>query len=113
MEYPHLQEIFKQHGGNDFTILSIETTNRPELARKFVEQVGATFPIVLDDQKTAGTTFQLQGVPTNLLIDRDGNVIFRHLGFAPGHEKILEAEVKLLMGSGSTASREDLGAIVP
>jgi hypothetical protein len=113
VEYPHLQEIFQQLGGTDFTVLSIETTNRPELARKFVQEIGATFPIALDEQKSAGTTFQLRGVPTNLLIDREGNVVFRHLGFAPGHEKILEAEVKLLMGSGSTASKEDLGALLP
>jgi hypothetical protein len=97
-----LQQIFAQHGGSDFTILSIETTNRPELAREFVQKVGATFPIVLDEQKTAGTIFQLQGVPTNLLIDREGNVIFRHLGFSPGHEKILEAEVLTLMGKSDT-----------
>jgi hypothetical protein len=112
VEYPHLQEIYAKHGGDDFTILSIETTNRPELAKKFVQEVGAAFPILLDEKRQSGEVFQLVGVPTNLLIDTEGNVVFRHLGFAPGHEKILEAEVRYLKSGKKSASNEALGALV-
>lgn len=97
MEYPHLQEIYARRAGNDFTILSIEVSNRPEMAKKFVAEIGATFPILLDENKMARTLYSLKGVPANLLIDRDGNIIFRHLGFSPGHEKILDAEVQYLL----------------
>ncbi len=106
MEYPYLQQIYARHAGSDFTILSIETTNRPELAKKFVAEVGATFPIVLDDTKQARGLFSLKGVPTNLVIDRQGNIIFRHLGFAPGEEKVLEAEIEYLQKSGTEAGGE-------
>jgi hypothetical protein len=105
VEYPHLQEIFARRGGDDFTILSIETTNRPELARKFVDEVGAKFPIILDEKKEARNVFALQGVPTNLLIDREGRVVFRHLGFSEGHEKILDAEVQVLLDQNKETSQ--------
>ena len=98
MEYPHLVDIYERRGGNDFTILSVETTNRPELAKKWVADMKATFPIVTDELKMARSMFQLKGVPTNILIDRNGRAIFRHLGFNPGEEKILEAEVEYLLG---------------
>jgi hypothetical protein len=40
--------------------------------------------------------FKIQGTPTNLVIDRQGRIIFRHLGFSPGSEKILAAEIEML-----------------
>ena len=98
MEYPHLVDLYARRGGSDFTILSVETTNRPELAKMWVADMKATFPIVTDELKMARSIFQLKGVPTNILIDRKGRAIFRHLGFSPGDEKILEAEVEYLVG---------------
>jgi hypothetical protein len=97
VEFPHLQEIHEAYGGDDFSVLAVETTNRPELAREFVQDHGATFPVLLDDQKVSRERFELVGVPTSLLIDRQGNVIFRHLGFSEGQEEMLEAEVQLLL----------------
>lgn len=104
MEYPHLQEIYARRGGDDFTILSIETTNRPELAKKFADEIGARFPILLDENKQARTVYGLQGVPTNLLIDRQGRVVFRHLGFSKGQEKILDAEIQYLLDQKTETS---------
>ncbi len=97
MEYPHLVELYGRRGGNDFTIMSVETTNRPELAKKWVADMKATFPVVTDELKMARSLFQLKGVPTNILIGRDGRAVFRHLGFSPGDEKILDAEVEYLL----------------
>ena len=112
MEFPHLQEIYARRASPDFTILSVETTNRAELARKFVAQYGATFPVVLDEQKVARNLFSLKGVPTNLLIDRNGMIVFRHLGFSPGHEKMLDAEVAILLEQPSTqAGAPQLGSL--
>lgn len=59
--------------------------------------MGATFPIVLDDQKISRGVYKIQGTPTNLVIDRQGRIVFRHLGFGPGSEKILKAEIEMLM----------------
>ncbi|MBM3286241.1 MAG: TlpA family protein disulfide reductase [Candidatus Eisenbacteria bacterium] len=108
MEYPHLQEIYARRGGEDFVILSVETTNRPALAEKFVAEHAATFPVLVDDQRQMRSLFGLKGVPTNLLIDRQGKIVFRHLGFAPGNEKMFEAEIDFLLakpeGSAKGAS---------
>jgi thioredoxin-related protein len=79
----------------------VETTNRPQLAREFTEKVGATFPIVLDDQKLSRSVYGVTATPTNIIIDRQGRAIFRNLGYAPGKEKTLAAEVESLLGKTS------------
>ncbi len=97
MEYPRLQEIYSAQGGDDFVVLSVDNANRPELDSEFVKKVGATFPVLLDDKKIAREVYEIRGTPTNLLIDRQGKIVFRHLGFSPGQEKVLAAEVEALV----------------
>ncbi len=82
-------------------ILSIDTANRPDLDQDFVKKVGAAFPVALDDQKLSSGLFKIKGTPTNYVIDRDGKIVFRHLGFFPGAEKVLDAEITSLMQNGS------------
>jgi hypothetical protein len=92
-----LQEIYQQYKDRGFTVFSVETTNRPQLAKEFTDKVGATFPIVLDDAKVNKSLFGIAGTPTNLLIDRKGRVYFTSIGYSPGHEKALAAMVEYLL----------------
>ena len=57
------------------------------MAKEFSTSVGATFPIVIDDQGVASNEYEIPGTPTNFFIDREGKVMFKKVGFAPGHEK--------------------------
>jgi hypothetical protein len=77
------------------------------LNKPFVEKVGATFPIALDDQKLSRSLFKIQGTPTNFVIDRQGRIIFRHLGFGPGSEEVLKAEIEMLGRPGGKAVTAD------
>ena len=97
MEFPHLQEIYATYQGDDFELLAVETSNRPELAKEFVEKHGATFPIAIDDAEMSREAYELLGVPTTFMIDREGKIIFRHLGFSPGDEEMLDAELRMLL----------------
>jgi peroxiredoxin len=92
-----LQEIYQQYKDRGFTVFSIETTNRPQLAKEFTDKVGATFPIVLDDAKVSDKLFGVTGTPTNLIIDKKGRIYFTSIGYSRGHEKALAAMVEYLL----------------
>jgi hypothetical protein len=79
----------------------VETTNRPQLAQEFTKSVGATFPIVLDDQKMSKTLYKVNATPTNLMIDRSGRVIFMTVGYGPGRENGLAAQIEYLLKAAS------------
>ena len=79
----------------------MEVSNRPALAQEFVAGVGATFPIVNDDQNVAKATYNVTGTPTNLMIDRNGRVFFRSLGYGPGYEARYRAEIEYLLTRGT------------
>jgi len=58
-----------------------------------------TFPIVLSsDEDFAKRVYGVSATPTNFLLMADGRVVFRHKGYDAGEEKILEAEIRELLG---------------
>jgi hypothetical protein len=38
------------------------------------------------------------GAPTNLILNADGKLVFRHLGYGTGSAKTMEAEIRELLG---------------
>ena len=86
-----------EYDAKDFVMLSIDTTNRPEMSREYIESVGAGWPILMDDQEIAGENFGIQGVPTNLFLDQDGRIVFKQVGFREGMEDGIRAMIDALV----------------
>jgi peroxiredoxin len=95
-EFPHLQAFQHELKGRGFTVVGVEVTRRPELAQQFLKELGVTFPVVEDKTDVAGG-YQVTGTPTNFLIDREGRIIFRGVGYAPGSEGELRAQIEYLL----------------
>jgi len=59
-----------------------------------------TFPIVVTADKDffSKNQYGVRGTPTSFLLNGDGKVVFRHIGYLAGGEKTMEAEVRELLG---------------
>ena len=58
-----------------------------------------TFPIIVTDENDYWATnpFGVRGTPANFLLGADGKILFRH-GYSPDGEKMMEAEIRELLG---------------
>jgi thioredoxin-related protein len=54
---------------------------------------------VLDDKDVSSNLFGVRYTPTTLMLDRTGQIIFSSIGYAPGNEKTLAAEIEYLLKS--------------
>ncbi len=78
----------------------------------YLKKNPASATVVLSDGKTE-TSYGLQGIPLNFIIDRDGVIRFRKVGFGPGGEEELRAVIDALLGestkpaSGKTGEKEE------
>jgi len=59
-----------------------------------------TFPIVVTADKDffSKNQYGVRGTPTSFLLNADGKVVFRHIGYSQGGEKTMEAEIRELLG---------------
>ena len=58
---------------------------------------GINFPVLLDTAKTASKAYQLQAMPTTVLVDRDGKVRHVHQGYRAGYEQTYDEQLRALV----------------
>ena len=51
-----------------------------ERARSFIRKTGMTYPVLFDKKSTIARQYQVQGVPTIIIADKKGKVIFKNYG---------------------------------
>ena len=100
MELPRLQPLYERYRDQGFEVIAIETKGQTDLATKFIEENGLTYTMLKNGEgeaEVASTTFNVIYHPSSFLIDRDGKVMYYHLGFEAGDEEHLEEEIKTLL----------------
>jgi peroxiredoxin len=99
-EAPVLEkEFWQKYRSKGLTVIGINTNEQgpqERLARAFVQKHGVTYPTLLDKDSAIGQMYRADALPTQVLIDRRGKVVFWDQGF--DHEKI-EAHVEAALAS--------------
>jgi cytochrome c biogenesis protein CcmG, thiol:disulfide interchange protein DsbE len=78
-EMPDFQEVFEQSGGR-VAFLGVNTQDRLEPAREFVNRLGVTYDLAADPAAEYHQRVRGFGMPTTLLVDADGMIRYRHTG---------------------------------
>ena len=99
-ELPFLVEQYSLKKDSGFTVLAVNVDKELKNVNKFLSglAVKPDFPIVHDPRSTICPLYELEGMPTSVLIDRKGIVRFRHVGFKPETKGELVREIDTLVG---------------
>ena len=89
---PKLEEIYRKYKERGFEILGISEDNDMEVLRQSIEKDGITFTNLLDvaGNDAVDYIYNLQKMPTNVLIDRNGMVVAREIKLAELENEILK-----------------------
>lgn len=79
------------------TVLTISASSKGE-TREFVTQGNYTVPMLLDTRDRVKGAYRVFGVPTLIIIDRQGIVRYVHMGM----EEIVVQEVEALLAETGT-----------
>ena len=93
---PLYQTLREEWPRADFEILAVNVDEDVADAHDFLSRVQVEFPIVHDDGRLA-SAWAPPAMPSAYLIDRDGRIHSRHLGFRPGDIDGLRNEVRNLI----------------
>ncbi len=90
-----LQGIVKRHPDKTFTVLAVNQDSPRSLheVKAYVRSRGYGFPVILDPGKQVFEAFNGQNLPFAVLIDGSGKVVKTRIGYLPGDEKEIEAEI--------------------
>ncbi|MHC4390396.1 MAG: TPR end-of-group domain-containing protein [Planctomycetota bacterium] len=105
---PHLVELQKKHGDAGLQIvgLNFERIRDQDEARDKVlayrKENGIEYPCALTPRALIDTIPDFRGFPTMLMVDREGRVRLKHVGYTEG--EVLEAAVLELLAEDAPAS---------
>lgn len=90
VEMPSMQTVYEQLGDEGFEVLAVAVDDDPGLRQSdgriegivsdFVDQLGLTFPVVVDPTGDTERLYGVDALPTTFLIDRTGRIRVREIG---------------------------------
>ena len=92
-----MDEIYKEYQKFGFTILAVNVDEDSEDADRFLKSVPVSFPVLYDNDSKISEMFDVDAMPTTVMIDRDGNKRFLHRGYKSGYEEDYKKQVKQLI----------------
>ena len=95
-EMVFLNQFERRYKDNGLSILSISIDSQKSLShvRSYIRANNYTYDVFLDPNRQVFKKLNGNLMPTNVLIDKDGKVLWRHYGYIPGDEKNMDLELR-------------------
>lgn len=92
--FPWLIKTQEKYAAQGLQILAINVDAERQDAESFLNGMATNFPIVLDPDGKLAERYDLMGMPSAVLIGRDGKLIHRHTGFREKDKPALDAAIQ-------------------
>jgi peroxiredoxin len=74
---PMLKDIYARYKDKGLEVLGVYVNEPKQTVELFVKDKGITYPILLDENSSAANLYGVTGVPTFIMIDKDGIVRYK------------------------------------
>jgi thiol-disulfide isomerase/thioredoxin len=96
MEIPGFIELQKQYADKGLVVVGVSLDqDGASVVKSFMDKVGINYPVVLGDETIVNSFGGVEGIPTTFIIDRSGQIVGKHVGYAAKAE--FESEIKPLL----------------
>ena len=100
-EMPTMETLARKLGSEDFVMLAAsQDVDGASTVQPYLQEGGYTFPVLLDVRGEVGQKYGVTGYPETFLIDRQGHIVYHHIGYNDWAEPRVEAAVRRLIQQG-------------
>ena len=96
----YLQTLQEQLGSRGFLALAVHTQDssvKAEAVKKFLDHLKVNLPVLLDEYGIIGKRYGVTALPCNVLIDKEGILRAKYLGYGDAVKKDFEGRMKPLL----------------
>lgn len=99
--FPFMNAMQRKYAARGLQVIAINVDQSRTDAETFLQAVPAQFTIAFDPEGATPRKYAIKGMPSSVLIGRDGKVIFTHVGFKKIDEARLERAIVDALESGA------------
>jgi len=93
-EMPELQAAYAAYAPGGLVVLGVNQAEDRATVQAFLDELGLTFPVVLDTQYEAASRYSVNSLPTTFFIDRDG--VIRDIVVGQMNAAVLSEHIKTI-----------------
>ena len=97
MSIPYVEKLYQKYKkSEDIVVLGINLQEDKDTITKFMQKQKMNYPILLSDNKVI-SNYKISSIPQFFLIDRNGDLYNKYVGFAPGVEELWQKDIEKLL----------------
>jgi thiol-disulfide isomerase/thioredoxin len=93
-ELPLLQKAYSKWKKQGIVLLAVSTDKDTAKVKPFIDQNKYTFPVLFNENTSKD--YDVSGIPTLFLVDKAGNVQYKHVGYRPDIVDVVDFQLKEL-----------------
>ena len=98
----YLQGVQDQRGslpGLQVLCILTQDTSKPDAVKDFMDKLGVSLPVFTDEYGIIGKRYAVTGLPANFVIDHEGILRARYLGYSEAVKRDFEGKLKGLLAA--------------
>src|SRR5688572_19765991 len=99
MAMPPLDKIYQDLKGDGLKVYAVNLREGPEKVKNFMETKGLSLPVLYDKEGEVATQYGVEGIPTQVIVGKDGTVKKVIVGYDPNGDEKLRALLAEEMGA--------------
>jgi peroxiredoxin len=94
-EIPELQKMHDKYGARGFEVVGVSVDESgAEVVKPFVAEQKISYPVALDPNGKIANLLQTTVLPTSVVVDRNGKIVWRRIGALIGPDATLDAAIE-------------------
>lgn len=95
--FPWMNAMQAKYHDKGLQIIAVNLDSDPEQVKRFLEKYPADFIVAFDAEGKVASQYQVKGMPSSYLIDKQGNIHASHIGFRDEAKAAVESQINQLL----------------
>lgn len=96
--FPWLNQMQSKYAQHGLQVIAINLDAKINDAYQFLQQHETQFIVAFDSEGKTPKNYGIKGMPSSVLISREGKVLAQHAGFRDSDKAMLEAHIQTALG---------------
>jgi hypothetical protein len=96
-----------------FTMIGVNVEPDSRAAADWLKVTPVTFPILFDTRSEVSKLYSIPGMPSTVIVDRKGNLRWKHIGYKAGDENEYLNQIRTLVRANRSTMRRLTGRMIP
>ena len=100
IEMPALERLHQELAGRGLRVVGVDLGEETDDVKRFVEETGITFEIVIDHDLSTGRVYAARSLPMTYILDPEGTIVARAIGVRDWDSEPMRDMFAALVGGG-------------